>query len=158
MNTKIKGQYISQIYIWLRGKPLQHKLFQHNPSSPQKQLTSPSEYKHDEDYMEALFYKDDPIECVGIIEKFLMGVDFVHRKGCGEIDAYGHLINSIDGNRAYLLIVNQKTCHIWIMLARTKQPHIDFLNKFLEVTKLNNSNDFHKATINSRIFPLIYSS
>ncbi len=73
------------------------------------------------------------MEHIAIGEQLQMDFGFVHAKGFTKIDEYGHLITSIDGNHVYLLIIDRKTCCIWIMLARTNQPHIEFLKKFLDL-------------------------
>ncbi len=73
------------------------------------------------------------MEHIAIGEQLHMDFGFVHGKGFAKIDEYSPLITSIDGNHAYLHIIDRKTHRIWIMLARTKQPPIDFLNKFLEL-------------------------
>jgi hypothetical protein len=43
------------------------------------------------------------------------------------------LITSMDGYRAYLLIIDRKTCYIWVQLTKTKHQPIQFITNFLDL-------------------------
>jgi hypothetical protein len=45
----------------------------------------------------------------------------------------GRIISSVDGYRCYLLIIERKTRHIRVMLAKTKQPPLQFVARYLEI-------------------------
>jgi len=62
---------------------------------------------------------------------FYMDFGFPRGKTFHIKDEYGQLSTSIDGYRAYLLIIDRKSRYIWIMLTKTKQPPVNFLKQFL---------------------------
>jgi dUTP pyrophosphatase len=65
-----------------------------------------------------------------ICQMFYMDFGFPRGKTFHIKDEYGRLITSLDGYRAYFLIIDRKSRYIWIMLAKTKKPPILFLQKF----------------------------
>jgi len=73
----------------------------------------------------------------------LHGLGFTHGKMFQ--DKYGRLITSLDGYRAYLLIIDRKSWYIWIMLAKTKQPPLTFLKKFFTLHGLTSGRRIVRA-------------
>ena len=83
---------------------------------------------------------------------------FMRSKSYQQKDDEGKLQTSIDGKRAYLLIIDRYTRYMWVYIANSKRPPIQFcksvLNKFKSSTKhrtvrcdqgeLASSNDFKK--------------
>ena len=83
---------------------------------------------------------------------------FMRSKSYQQKDEDGKLQTSIDGKRAYLLIIDRATRYMWVYLANSKRPPIQFcksiLNKFKSSTKhrtircdqgeLASSNDFKR--------------
>lgn len=65
-----------------------------------------------------------------ICQMFYMDFGFPRGKTFHIKDEYGRLITSLDGYRAYFLIIVRKSRYIWIMLAKTKKPPVLFLQKF----------------------------
>jgi hypothetical protein len=50
-----------------------------------------------------------------------------------EHDEKSRIFTSVDGYRSYLLIIDHRSWHVWINLARTKHLPISFITRFFEV-------------------------
>ena len=61
-------------------------------------------------------------------EQFHM--DYGYARGKMHDEDKSRIYTSIDGYRSYLLIIDRKSRHVWINLAKTKQPPITFINRF----------------------------
>ena len=66
-------------------------------------------------------------------DMFHMDFGFPRGHHYSKTDELGRLQTSIDGHRAYLLIIDRKTRYIWITVTKTKQPPCDAVTKFLEL-------------------------
>ena len=60
-------------------------------------------------------------------------VDFGFMRGSGysKRDEDGQIITSIDGYRAYFIIIDRKTRYLWIFLTKNKKPPIKIFQQFL---------------------------
>jgi hypothetical protein len=74
----------------------------------------------------------DPVSKPG--EHLHMDFGFVRGSDWKKKDSDGKTVTSIDGNRAYLLVIDRATRYIWIFVTKTKHPPITqvagLLNKF----------------------------
>jgi hypothetical protein len=53
-----------------------------------------------------------------------MDFGFVRGSDWKKKDSDGKTVTSIDGNRAYLLVIDRATRYIWIFVTKTKHPPI----------------------------------
>jgi hypothetical protein len=82
------------------------------------------------DYLELIMPRKT-IRSIG--EMFYMDFGFVRGTGFANKDKTGKLVTSIDGYRAYLLIIEGYSRYVWILLTKTKHPPISYLTTFLEL-------------------------
>jgi hypothetical protein len=66
-------------------------------------------------------------------EMFHMGFGFPRGQEFHTKDEHGRLITSIDGHRAYLLIIDRKTRYIWVLLTKNKLPSCEYVKTFLNM-------------------------
>jgi transposase InsO family protein len=66
-------------------------------------------------------------------EMYHMDFGFPRGQKFSSKDDQGRLITSIDGHRAYLLIIDRKTRYIWVALTKNKLPPCEYVAKFLEI-------------------------
>ena len=64
-------------------------------------------------------------------QHFHMDFGFIRGSDYSRVDSAGKLITSIDGYRAYLIIVDSHSGYMWVMLAQDKTPPIEFIKDFL---------------------------
>jgi hypothetical protein len=65
-------------------------------------------------------------------EMFHMDFGFPRGTTFSAKDETSSLITSIDGNWAYLLIIDRKTRYIWVVIVKNKQAPCKAVGKFLE--------------------------
>ena len=61
-----------------------------------------------------------------------MDYGFVRGSEYKSKDEKGRLVTSIDGYRAYLIIVDSYSGYIWVMLAKSKEPPLEYVRDFLQ--------------------------
>jgi hypothetical protein len=66
-------------------------------------------------------------------EMYHMDFGFPRGQNYSIKDEYGRLQTSIDGYRAYLLIIDRKTRYIWVIVTKNKLPPCEAVTKFLSV-------------------------
>ena len=104
--------------------------------------------------------KEDDMYIPGAVpgQHFHCDFGFMRSKSYQQKDEEGKMQTSIDGKRAYLLIIDRCTRYMWVYIANSKRPPVQFcksvLNKFKSSTKhrtvrcdqgeLASSNDFKK--------------
>jgi len=94
------------------------------------QATTPT--NEDIDWFD-LFSPVDDIDSLQPGEMFHMDFGFPRGQNFQTKDEYGRLITSIDGHRAYLLIIDRKTRYIWVAITKNKMPPCAAVTKFLDV-------------------------
>ena len=65
-------------------------------------------------------------------EHFFMDYGFVRGSEYKSKDDEGRIITSIDGYRAYLIIVDSFSGYMWVMLAKSKDPPLEYVRDFLQ--------------------------
>ena len=71
-------------------------------------------------------------------QMFHMDFGFVRGSEFKEKEEDGRIVTSRDGYNAYLIIVDKYSGYTWIMLARSKDPPIEFVRSFLNTHKDRN--------------------
>ncbi len=139
INKPLRGNVFDSCASCWHGKPKRGGIQRHPPLAL-------CEGDHTTEGQTSMFpaeENEDPIDYLDLVSPIPEGaelrnaeqfhVDFGFARGTEAISSGSRktrLVTSLDGYRAYLLIIDRKTRYIWIMLAKSKHPPLEFIKSF----------------------------
>jgi len=123
----LKGNAFYMCASCIHGKMRRRSIYKTKPKHPQP---SPGETATtNEDYLDLIM----PRKAIHRTkEMYYMDFGFVRGTGFDAKDETGRLITSLDGYRAYLLIIDGYTRYVWVFLTKTKHPPVSYLITFFQ--------------------------